>query len=462
MSRSLVILASIVAIAAIAFRLSPSYLKIKVAVELMGWDGLFTVARETVSNRVLGARQTLSRTAFHELLDTLSEVELEYCVPQRRVVTEDEIAECHRLISHLVSTGFRLYYEVDVNQPHFEPIVGPRMKSLGDNPDALYYSVVVNPEKDFIVQGSLRGEVYLSFTVYESECIGCFSQNVVADVNHFQVQHLGPNGEFELIISKRSAAPESSLAEEKNKHFLSIAKLGKGKFPQLITRHYYENEQWAQTDYHLPKPNLTIHHWNPTNQQQNTINKPVWLNDATSAERLERVKRFVRSHTLEMIQDPGKAPSWFSFTPNVFGPAVLFREEVVGLGAVDIVYSAGPFVIKDVENEGVLIEAVMPKAKFVNLVLWNKLLQTLAYEDGRPVSINRKQMKRSNLDPIHLTGKVKILVSKRHPKNGLPKNVEWLESEGRVEGSMFWRFLLPDSEVETPKAKLIKLDELTN
>jgi hypothetical protein len=455
-SRLYVVAAFMAIAAAIVFRLSPSYLKIKVAVQLMGWDGLFVVARETVSTRVLGSRQTQSRMAFHKLLDSLSEVDIGYCIPQRRIVTEDEIAECHRLISHLTSTGFRLFYETDLDRPHFEPIVGPRMKSLGDNPDALYFNAVFNPNKDYVVKGSLRGEVYLSFTVYEAACVGCFSQKVVADVNNFQLKHVGPNGEFELIVSQRS---KPTHAESQSQDFLSISNLGQGKWPQLITRHYYENQKCAQLDYDLPKPNLTIHLLKDRAETNQMVDK--WLNDATSAERMERVNQFVRSHTLDMIQDPAKAPSWFSFTPNVFGPAVLFRDEVVGLGAVDIVYSAGPFVIKNADTEGVLIEAIMPKAKFVNIVLWNKLLQTLAYEDGRPVSLNRKQMKSSNLDPVHLTGKVKILVSKRYPKNGLPSDVEWLDSEGRSEGSMFWRFLLPESEVDTPKARLIILDELT-
>lgn len=422
------------------------YARITVAIELLGWDGFIEIARESVKTKIFGPRKTESRKQFRRLLDVLKEVDGEYCAPQRRILTDTEIAECHRYVTHLLASAFTEYYEADLDHPQFEGIVGPRMKLLGDNPDAFYYGTVFNADRDFIVTGRLQGEVYWSLTVYQADCVGCFSSLVLADINHSNLKSLKKDGSFEIVVSKK-IKPEGE-----HRDWISINSIALNSYPQIITRHYYEQEVCAQLDPNL-KQNLSIH-------AMESIGSRNPLTDTDGAVKLERVHRFVRSHTVEMLQDPSKAPSWFSFTPNKFGPAVLFRNEVVGLGAVDIVYSAGPWSLKNPDEEGVIIEALMPKAKFVNIVLWNNLLQTLAYEDGRTVSLNRKQMRRSNLNPTSLTGKVTILLSKRHPANGLPEGVEWLDSMGRHGGTMFWRFLLPEEEVETPTARVVRLDDL--
>lgn len=67
------------------FLSSNASLKLRVALELMGWQGILNIARESAANRILGAKQTHSRLAYHRFLDALSEIDLQYCVPQRRV-----------------------------------------------------------------------------------------------------------------------------------------------------------------------------------------------------------------------------------------------------------------------------------------------------------------------------------------------------------------------------------------
>jgi hypothetical protein len=435
----------------LSYIMSSQLLKLKIAISLFGWNGLYTIAREQVGLRLLGHKLTQSRFHYHLLMESLRDVELQYCIPTRRIVTEKDLVECHRLLTSLISTGIRIFYEVDLLHPHFEEIVNPHVKLLGDNPDALYFSTIFDPKEDFIVKGTMNPqECYLSLTVYDSPCIGCFSQKVIADLNHFHfLNDKTTTREFEIIVSKKP----KPLNEKR--HWLSLEKLT--GYPQLITRHYYENELSAQLDANIPRQNLTIQPLNPKllHSRDGGI-----ANDVDSAERFDRIIAFVKSHTIDMIQDPSKAPTWFSFIPNTFGPAKLFRDEVHGLGAVDIVYSAGPFKFENPDEDGLIITAVMPKAVFVNIVLWNQLLQTLSYEYGRPISLNRKQMKRNKLTE-ELTGPVKILLSKRLPKRGLPSDMDWLDSEGRHEGSMFWRFLLPENnEVQTPEARLVKIDSL--
>ena len=41
-----------------------------------------------------------------------------------------------------------------------------------------------------------------------------------------------------------------------------------------------------------------------------------------------------------------------------------------------------------------------------------------------------------------------------HKDPGLPN---WLDTEGRSFGMVYWRFLLPEGPVETPKAERVRL-----
>jgi hypothetical protein len=44
-----------------------------------------------------------------------------------------------------------------------------------------------------------------------------------------------------------------------------------------------------------------------------------------------------------------------------------------------------------------------------------------------------------------------------HEDPGVPN---WLDTEGRPSGQLFWRFFLPEGAVETPQARVVKLSEL--
>jgi len=460
---SAAVVAALVAAAVAALLQSSTtgpWLKLRVAVELLGWDGLARVARESAAQRVLGARGTHSRRAFHELLDAVSAAELGYLVPQRRVVDEETIAEGHRLFGHLLRTGLRLFYEADLDRPHFAEMVGPRCKMLGDNPDAFYYSAVVRPDATYEITGSRRGEAYLSLTVYEAPCVGCFSSRVVADVNDHQLAFEPDGQSFVIRVSAEAPKPSEGV-----RNWLPLTNVSRGAWPQIITRHYYELATSAQLDIIDLAQNISIRRVLPARARSvaELGLRPLWasrLSDRESADRLERVAAFVTTHTTGMLQDPAKAPQWFSFTPNKFGPAQLFRNANKGeLGAVDIAYSAGPFKLPGPSpaSHAVEITGVMPPCVFANVVLWNVFMQTFAFERGLNVSLNRAQMRSLRRD----TGEFRILLSRDPPsRSGRFAGHDWLCSEGRLDGTVFWRFLLPEvDDVATPQARVVELAE---
>ena len=163
-------------------------LKLRVAIKMFGWSGLMNIVKESFAERMVGHKSTKSREAWHELLETLAEVELKYLSPARGFTTEEDIAEGHRYLSHVLKAAFEFQMEKEEMYPHFADFPTPTRKLMGDNPDALYLLAAIDADHVYKVTGSLTGEVYLSFTLAESACYGCFSNAVVGDMNHFDLQ----------------------------------------------------------------------------------------------------------------------------------------------------------------------------------------------------------------------------------------------------------------------------------
>ena len=91
----------------------------------------------------------------------------------------------------------------------------------------------------------------------------------------------------------------------------------------------------------------------------------------------------------------------------------------------------------------------MPDCVFANLVLWNPHMQTLDYR-SRPSSLNSAQM------DLGADGSFRIVISERDP--GVPN---WIDTGGHRRGTMFWRFLLPESDPATPVCRVVPVTEIT-
>jgi hypothetical protein len=81
-------------------------------------------------------------------------------------------------------------------------------------------------------------------------------------------------------------------------------------------------------------------------------------------------------------------------------------------------------------------------------VLWNRYTQTLDYRYRR-ISLNRTQT------TLESDGSFKIVLAASDP--GVPN---WLDSEGRPSGSVFWRFLLPEGEIAPLRTRVVKLGDV--
>ena len=141
---------------------------------------------------------------------------------------------------------------------------------------------------------------------------------------------------------------------------------------------------------------------------------------------------------------PEQMPSWVSTKPNVFAPPR--KPGGLAYAAADAAYTMAPYAIGP--DEALVLRGRLPACRFANVMLWNRYLQSYDYMNRR-VSLNRRQMQ---LDP---DGRYRIVIAHRDP--GIPN---WLDTEGRTTGQVYWRIMLPEADVETPAAELVPLASL--
>ena len=167
--------------------------------------------------------------------------------------------------------------------------------------------------------------------------------------------------------------------------------------------------------------------------------------DASVAAGMRRVERYVRSRSLEQTKPgEGDQPAFVSREPNVFPQPVTPGNHA--LAAFDAAYSMAPYVLGP--EEALVITGRWPSCRCANVSLWNRHLQTYDYAH-RQVSLNRAQTK------VDADGSFRMVIAHRDP--GVPN---WLDTEGRPFGMVFWRYFLPDGEIDTPQAKVVKLSDL--
>ena len=84
-----------------------------------------------------------SRAAFDALLATLTEAADRFAGAEWGLTTADDVSGGLRVLSMLLEGGLVGHFESDPASPVFRQIVTSTRKSMGDNPDAVYYDAPV-------------------------------------------------------------------------------------------------------------------------------------------------------------------------------------------------------------------------------------------------------------------------------------------------------------------------------
>ena len=361
--------------------------------------------------------ETQSRTALRELIALLTEVDERWAGEEWNLTSEADVTGAHRALMHMIEGGLVTFFEADASRPRFQRIVSPTRKFTGDNADAIYYDAAISPDRQYVVRGRMDGAVYVSLTVECGTADGSMGNRTGGVINDtgFDVD---ADGRFEIRLGGSPA----------DRNWLALDP----EASRLTTRHYYENEVCAAAD---PTRHLALEI-----EVVDPGPPPPAPEDASVAASIRRVAQFVRSRTLQ--QKPmGQAeqPPFVSIVPNQFPQPV--KPGDFGLAAFDAAYSMAPYLIGP--DDALVMTARWPECRCANVSLWNRHMQTFDYAN-RQVSRNRAQ---TTLKP---DGSFEIVLADRDP--GHPN---WIDTEGRPFGLVFWRFMLPEGEIAMPRAEVV-------
>lgn len=355
--------------------------------------------------------------ALGRLQKTLDTMENDFSEPEWKLRTPEDFAEARRVLLHALMHGLEAWLEADPARPFFTAFINQHKKLLGDNPDARYFSAVIDENHSYRIRGNLADATYTSFTIELGS--GTDGDGIGATLNDTEIQ-ADANGDFEITLSKKKAAG----------NWMAISKGA----ASVTSRHYYERKLSINNDrmHHIPIDIECLDDVPPRSAPT----------DSQIAAGIDRVTTFVKGNVVTMTD--ANSPSWVSRVPNQFMPPKKdASHEQITYAAKDNVYSMAPFVLGP--NQALLIRGRFPKCRFSNVVLFNRFLQTFNYEE-RSISLNREQ---TVLDE---EGNFEMILAHRDP--GRPN---WLDTEGRPYGIMFWRFQLPEGDIPPLETEVITL-----
>lgn len=363
--------------------------------------------------------QTESRRALGELIALLQEVDARWASPEWNIASPEDVTGAHRALMHFLEGGLVGMFESDPAHPDFRRIVTPSRKFTGDNSDAIYFDAPVSSAHAYTVRGSMDGAVYVSITIEAGTADGSLGRKTVGVINDTQFD-VDAQGFFTIRLGGEPAA----------RNWIALPEGAS----RITTRHYYEEVRSASGN-PARHPFLEI--------RCETAGAPPAApppDDAVAAG-IRRVAQFVRTRTIGMPPMAAQTPPAFlSLVPNQF-PAPVPPGDM-GLAAFDAAYSMAPFLLGP--EQALVITGRWPAdCRFANVCLWNRFQQTLDYAN-RTVTLNRRQ---TVTEP---DGSFRMVLAHRDP--GVPN---WLDTEGRAFGLVFWRYFLPQGPIETPRAEVV-------
>ena len=364
-----------------------------------------------------------SRAKFNELIGVLQDAADNWVVPGPGMDDAD-VSEGFRNLTHILQSALYSHQEFDPDRPVFNRIVSPTRSFTGDNSDAMYYETPVASGREYIVRGTLAGAVYTSFTMEAGAADGAYSTRTSGVLRDDDID-VDADGNYEI----RLGGPESE------RNWLAMPDDG----GRITTRHYFEwpHSASASQTLHIP---LSISVRNPPPPP------PRWNDERVSAA-LNRVITHVHAKTIGQPPRPADAGPPAPFVS--IGPTEFPEPQLPGnmaFAAFDAAYSMAPYLIGP--DEALVITGRWPTCRFANVCLWNRWSQMYDYVN-RTVSRNRAN---TTLEP---DGSFRMILA--HSDPGLPN---WIDTEGRALGTVFWRFFLPEGPIETPKAVVVKFAEL--
>jgi Protein of unknown function (DUF1214) len=360
---------------------------------------------------------------FHELLDELRSLEGRLLASPNALGDEQFVAETYRWILSIAQVAFDCFVWGDRDNPRFVDIVGPYKKWGGDNADAFYQWMPIDPARTYQMTGRRGDAAYLSLTVYGGPDDGRYSDRIVGSLNDRQLD-VGPGGEFELWLSPteppadRGADGSASPGAEPG---------GARAWIRLepdavcaVTRDYlHDPERDTRATWHVA-----------------AVDPP-----ATWRASDERLAAGMRA-ALTWIRDQSRIVPLTLGPPNTVDDPYPVPQQTVGWAAGDAAYAMGSFSLAD--GDVLVLRGRSPACAFWNLCLWNPYLHTYNYDYDR-VTINGAQVVYED------DGSWTIEVAAHD--TGHPN---WVCTQGHDRGRLWFRWFLPEATPDPVAADVVR------
>lgn len=340
--------------------------------------------------------------AFDELLDELRRT-AEKLRGASSGLDETDVVEGNRWIFSLLGMALDAHVWADGSRPRFVDAVGPYRKWGGDNADAFYKFVPIDPALTYRVTVIPGDAAYLSFTIYDGPENGGNSTRIIGTAND-RTMTRSADGSFELWLSP-DPQPGNWLELEPD------AAAG-------LTRDYLNDPASGR------KAIWSIEVVNPP---------PKTRDDAATLARRFRAARTWISEQAAMC--PIRLPA------NEVQEPYPVPRRTIGWAAGDAAYAMGAFELQD--DQVLVIEGRSPECAFWNLCLWNPFMHTFDYAYDR-VTINGAQVKYESDGSweLHIA-----LEDTGHPN--------WINPQGHRRGLLWFRWFLPEGSVVRPTTHVV-------
>jgi hypothetical protein len=349
--------------------------------------------------------------AFDELIATLGLIRDGYVLNEERFTDPLDVVEGYRYVGQLLSAASEFFLEGDPDHPRLASIVSPARKLQGDNPDAIYHYARISGARAYRISGRVDRECYTSFTIHGRSPDGALAGPLLGDVNDRQFQ-IDPDGSYSLVLSG-TEQPGNWLRLDPDAYC-------------VVVRSYFQLGTSAQNDMDV-SVRIDI-------ETLEKLDPPPPLSDEVFSARMGEGIAFLRQTTLgQALPNVPSAVPFVAKETNTLPVPFSFRDSGLPVpGAADIFYASGRWQLEP--DEALVMTGTLPSCPFVNVMLWNRHMQTLDFR-SRQSSLNQSQIQ---LEP---DGRYRIVIA--HTDPGVPN---WLDCDGHRAGTIFWRFLLPETD----------------
>jgi len=323
-------------------------------------------------------------------------------------------ADIYRQIMMNLSYSYFAFFHADPEHPDWSPLWNP-VYLQQPNPDTLYLHAPLRGDLTYRISGDRGTCNSLVFSTQQGFSGLVDTMEEVRDVHTFDVKNMqiGPNGEFELILSQQRPAGYTG-------NWVPIGP----KTDTLMVR--YVSQDWARER----DPHLAIE----------------------CLDKLPRKRRLTPEEIIERIRKMALFPARMD---RVFFGMQNDLKKRVGVNAFDVYVQRGvefqyywPAVFEFSPGEALIIETELPAQRhYWNFQLNDPYFNALEY-------VYRLSSTNGHFARISSDGKFRAVLALRDP--GVPN---WLDTAGYKQGTIYGRWYDCDS-CPTPTLKRVKFAEL--